>query len=231
MLQTKKIIFEKVEIVLNFLSIMDALTKQIRVMSVDDHPLLREGLTAIVNSQTDMTLVAEASSGKEGIEQFRRHLPDVTLMDLRMPDMSGVDTLISIRGEFPKARIIILTTFEGDVEIGRALAAGANGYLLKSMVRKELLDVIRQVHAGKTRIPSSVAEQIAEHFGEEHLTAREMEVLKLVAHGNRNKQIAHKLGITEETVKVHIKNILSKLEANDRTHAVTIAVQRGIIQL
>jgi DNA-binding NarL/FixJ family response regulator len=142
LLQTKKIIFEKVEIVLNFLSIMDALTKQIRVMSVDDHPLLREGLTAIVNSQTDMTLVAEASSGKEGIEQFRRHLPDVTLMDLRMPDMSGVDTLISIRGEFPKARIIILTTFEGDVEIGRALAAGAKGYLLKSMVRKELLDVI-----------------------------------------------------------------------------------------
>lgn len=200
-------------------------------MGVDDHPLLREGLTAIINSQTDMKLVAEASSGREGIEQFRAFLPDVTLMDLRMPDMSGIDAVISIRSEFPEARIIILTTFEGDVEIGRALAAGAKGYVLKSMVRKELLDVIRLVHAGKIRIPASVAEQIAEHFGGENLTVREIEVLRIVAEGQRNKQIAYKLGITEETVKFHIKNILSKLEAKDRTHAVTIAVRRGIIPL
>lgn len=210
---------------------MNASAEQIRVMSVDDHPLLREGLAAVINSQTDMILIAEASSGSESIEQFRSHLPDITLMDLRMPDMSGIDAVISIRSEFPKARIIILTTFEGDVEIGRALAAGAKGYVLKSMVRKELLDVIRLVHAGKTRIPPSVAEQIAEHLGEENLTPRETEVLRFVAHGHRNKQVAYKLGITEETVKVHIKNILSKLEANDRTHAVTIAIQRGIIHL
>jgi DNA-binding NarL/FixJ family response regulator len=152
-------------------------------------------------------------------------------MDLRLPDMSGIDAAIAILGEFPKARIIILTTFEGDVEIGRALAAGAKGYLLKSMVRKELLDVIRLVHAGKTRLSAEVAEQIAEHFGGDLLTRREMEVLQLAAEGNRNKQIARALGIAEETVKFHIKNTMSKLEANDRTHAVTIAVKRGIIQL
>jgi DNA-binding NarL/FixJ family response regulator len=210
---------------------MSEATGQIRILSVDDHPLLREGLMAIINSQDDMKLIAEASSGKEGIEKFRNHLPDVTLMDLRLPDMNGIDAVIAIRGEFPQARIIILTTSEGDVEIARALAAGVKGYVLKSMVRKELLDVIRLVHAGKTRLSPAIAEQIAEHYGDDSLTQREIEVLQLAANGHRNKQIAYELDITEETVKFHIKNILSKLEANDRTHAVTIAVKRGIIQL
>ena len=203
----------------------------IRILSVDEHPLLREGLMAIINSQSDMRLIAGASGGKEGIELYRKFLPDVTLMDLRLPDMSGIDAVIAIRHDFPQARIIILTTSEADVEIGRALAAGVKGYVLKSMVRKELLDVIRLVHTGKTRLSPAIAEQIAEHYSDEILTRREIEVLQLAAAGNRNKQIAHRLDVSEETVKFHIKNILSKLEANDRTHAVTIAVRRGIIRL
>jgi DNA-binding NarL/FixJ family response regulator len=204
---------------------------QIRVLGVDDHPLLLEGMAALINSQADMILVAEASSGEEGIEQFRKHLPDITLMDLRLPDMSGIDVVIAIRSDFPQARIIVLTSSEGDVEIGRALEAGVKGYVLKSMVRKELLDVIRLVHAGKTRLSERVAEQIAEHYGDDSLTPREIEVLRLAAAGNSNKRIAYELDITDQTVKFHVKNILSKLEADDRTHAVTIAIKRGIIHV
>ena len=203
----------------------------IRVFSVDDHPLLREGIAALVNNQPDMTLVGEASAGGEAIQLFRELVPDVTLMDLRLPDMSGIDTLIAIRTEFPEARIIMLTTFEGDVEIQRALQAGARGYLLKNMPPSELLDVIRQVHAGKKRIPPEVASQLAEHLSDETLTEREIEVLREVAGGNRNRTIAEKLFISEETVKVHIKHIMEKLGATDRTQAVAIGVRRGIIQL
>jgi DNA-binding NarL/FixJ family response regulator len=204
---------------------------RIRVFSVDDHPLLREGIAAIINNQPDMVLVAQASNAQEAIQQFRKHQPDVTLMDLRLPDKSGIDAMISVRAEFPEARIIMLTTFEGDVEIQRALEAGARGYLLKSMPPKELVEVIRQVHAGKKRIPSQLAAQLAEHLGDEDLTAREVEVLNQIARGNRNRDIAEKLFITEETVKVHIKHIMEKLGANDRTQAVAIGVRRGIIEL
>jgi DNA-binding NarL/FixJ family response regulator len=201
------------------------------VLAVDDHPLLREGIGALLAAQPDMKLVAEASNGREAIEQYRIHRPDVTLMDLQMPEMDGVDAMIAICGEFPGARIIVLTTYTGDVQVLRALKAGARGYLLKNLLRKELLDTIRRVHAGQKRIPPDVATGLAEHATDDALSAREIEVLRLVSGGNANKEIAAQLSITEETVKGHIKNILAKLSANDRTHAVTIGLKRGIIDL
>jgi DNA-binding NarL/FixJ family response regulator len=204
---------------------------RIRVFSVDDHPLLREGIAAIINSQPDMTLVGHATTGREAIHGFREHRPDVTLMDLRLPDLSGIDAMIAIRNDFPDARIVMLTTFEGDVEIQRARAAGARGYILKSMPPQELAETVRQVHGGRKRIPSQVAAHLAEHLGDELLTDRERDVLKHVAGGNRNREIGERLFISEETVKVHIKHIMEKLGASDRTEAVTIAVRRGIIQL
>jgi DNA-binding NarL/FixJ family response regulator len=203
----------------------------IRILSVDDHPLVRGGVAALLAGQSDMTLVAEASNGREAIEQFRIHRPDVTLIDLQMPEMNGVDAMIAICGEFPGARFIVLTTYTGDVQVLRALKAGARAYLLKSFVRKDLVEIIRLVHAGQKRMPPEVAAQLAEHATDDALSLREIEVLRSISRGNANKEIAAQLSITEETVKGHIKNILAKLGANDRTHAVTIGLKRGIIDL
>jgi DNA-binding NarL/FixJ family response regulator len=210
---------------------MNADPVPIRILCVDDHPLLREGVTALLASQLDMRMVAEASDGREAIEQFRKHRPDVTLMDLQMPGMNGVDAIIAICAEFPAARIIVLTTYTGDVQVLRALKAGARAYLLKGLLRKELLETIRLVHAGQKRILPEVAAELAEHATDDSLSSREVEVLRLISGGNANKEIAAQLSITEETVKGHVKNILAKLGANDRTHAVTIGLKRGIIDL
>jgi len=204
-------------------------TKTISVLVVDDHPLLREGIAAVIDGEMDITLSAEASNGREAIELFRLHRPDVTLMDLQMPGMNGIDTIVAIRNEFPSARFVVLTTYGGDVQALRALKAGATGYLLKSMLRKDLLDTIRIVHAGKRRIPPEVAAELAEHVTDDALSEREVEVLRRVATGHSNKIIASQLAVSEATVKGHMKSILAKLAANDRTHAVTLAMKRGFI--
>jgi DNA-binding NarL/FixJ family response regulator len=206
-------------------------SNQIRVLCVDDHPLMREGIAAYIRNASDMDLVAEAVSGSEAIEQFRSFQPDVTLMDLRLPDISGVDALVAIRKEFGQARIIMLTTFDGDADIRRALEAGAQAYLLKTMPRSVLLDAIRKVHGGKRYVPPEVAAQLAQHMGQDYLSRREIEVLQEIARGNRNADVAARLFISEETVKGHVKHIMEKLEARDRTEAVAIGLRRGIIRL
>jgi DNA-binding NarL/FixJ family response regulator len=203
----------------------------IRILCVDDHALVRDGIASLLGSQEDMRVVAEAGTGLEALEEFRKHRPDITLMDLRMPDMNGIDAMIAILNNFPNARFIVLTTYSGDVEIVRALRAGAQAYLLKGHLRKELFETIRNVHDGRRRIPPEIASQIANHTADSSLSIREIDVLKLIAAGNANKLVADKLSISEDTVKGHVKSILSKLDAHDRTHAVTIAMKRGIIEL
>ena len=203
----------------------------IRILLADDHPLLRDGVSGLIADQPDMKLVAEASNGREAIDQFRKYHPDITLLDLQMPEINGIDAILAMRSDYPDARIIVLTTYTGDAQVLRSLKAGAQAYLLKSALRRELLETIRAVHAGHRRIPPEVATQLAEHAADEQLTSREIEVLRLIAAGNANKLVASELSITEETVKGHVKNILSKLGANDRTHAVTIAIKRGIIEI
>ena len=210
---------------------MKAKANPIRILLADDHPLLRDGVAGLVADQADMELVGEASNGREAVEQFRKHCPDITLLDLQMPGMNGIDAMLAIRSEFPEARIVVLTTYTGDAQILRALKAGAQGYLLKSMLRRELLDTIRAVHDGQRRIPPDIAVQLAEHAADDPLTSREIQVLRLIGAGKANKLIASDLAITEETVKGHVKSILSKLSASDRTHAVTLALKRGIIEL
>jgi DNA-binding NarL/FixJ family response regulator len=205
--------------------------KPIRILSVEDHPVFREGLSAIISSQTDMLMVAQATNAIEALAEFRKHRPDITLMDLRLPGTNGTDALITIRGEFSQARVIMLTTSDSDGEIQRAMKAGASAYILKSVPKSDLLAAIRSVHAGRRHVPPEVAARLAEHMGEEDLTSRELEVLRLIRDGFRNKQIADQLAIAETTVNFHIKNLVDKLGANDRTHAVTIAIRRGLLQV
>jgi DNA-binding NarL/FixJ family response regulator len=205
-------------------------SEPIRILAVDDHPLFRSGIAALVGTQPDMSLVAEAANGREAIHQFRQHRPDITLMDLQMPEMTGLDAMVAIRGEFPEAKVIVLTTYTGDVQVLRAMKTGARAYLLKSLLDKELLDTIRAVHAGKKSLSPEASFELAEHSTDELLTPAEIAVLQLIAAGNANKEIAAQLSVTEETVKGRVKNILSKLRANDRTHAAMIGIKRGIIE-
>jgi DNA-binding NarL/FixJ family response regulator len=209
---------------------MSAEPDRIRILAVDDHALLREGIAALVAGQSDMSLVGQASNGREAIHQYRTHRPDITLMDLQMPEMNGVDAMIAIRGEFPEARIIVLTTYTGDVQVLRALKAGARAYLLKNLLHKELLETIRAVHGGKKTVSPEVSFQLAEHATDDALSPAEVRVLRLIAEGNANKEIAAQLSVSEETVKGQVRNILSKLDANDRTHAAMIGLKRGIIE-
>ncbi len=205
--------------------------RKIRILCVDDHVVVRDGIGAILNLQADMTLVASASTGREALEQYRSVRPDVTLMDLRLGNMSGLDAIRAIRSEFPNAKVVVLSSYEGDADVREAMDAGAQGYVAKGMVREELLDVIRAVYAGKRRIPAALAQTLAEHFSDDELSPRELEVLQLVSAGKRNKEIAAELSVAEDTVKMHVRNLLSKLGASDRTEAVTIALRRGILHL